>query len=108
MILKSRSLAPLGMAKALRMTTVSLWPNRRDRRRRPILVRIENRSAIQRLLTLRDPWRRLFALQIVRKPLENPTLVVDLVLLLRQAVPLARIHQQHDVLAGAARVIIEQ
>src|SRR6516162_2467594 len=85
--------------RARRPRRPSLRPNGVHR---SIPVRIENGSTLQRGLAIRDPRRGRVTLEIVPEPLQDAPLVIDLILLLRQPVSLAGIHQQHDVLSGAS------
>src|SRR5688500_5507740 len=72
------------------------------------LRRVEHGLPITPRQSLRHPLRCGLALEPVPEPLEDATVVIDLVLLLAESMVLARIDEHHEVVpAGSPREVVE-
>src|SRR5215469_17756589 len=62
---------------------------------------------VQELHAFSDPRRGRLALQVVPEPLHDPVVIIDLVRLLTEPVILPAVHEQHDVLLRATRLVVQ-
>src|SRR5690349_16292837 len=69
---------------------------------RELLDRVEYGLSLEPRHAFGHPLRRRLTLEPVTEPLVDPTVVVDLVLLLAEAVVFAGIHEHHEVIAACA------
>src|SRR5690606_27773943 len=73
----------------------------------PSVPPAETLRALRPALALHDPPRGRRALQVVVEPLEDAPVVVPLLRLVREPVVGARVHEEHHLLPGPARVVVE-